>query len=52
MEAAHPNPGKVQYLLSELGAENAMKVTPTPPYSGMTMCAYIRTPEGVKTLMS
>ena len=34
------------------GEENAMKITPTPPYSGMTMCAYIRTPEGVKTLMS
>lgn len=52
MEAAHPNPGKVQYLLAELGIENAMKVTPTPPYSGMTMCAYIRTPDGLKTLMS
>ena len=52
MEAAHPNPGKVNYLLGELGLENAMKVTPTPPYSGMTMCAYIRTPDGVKTLMS
>ena len=52
MEAAHPNPGKVAYLLGELGVENAMKLTPTPPYSGMTMCAYIRTPDGVKTLMS
>lgn len=52
MEAAHPNPAKVTYLLGELGLENAMKVTPTPPYSGMTMCAYLRTPEGVKTLMS
>ena len=52
MEAAHPNPGKVAYLLGELGVENAMKVTPTPPYSGMTMCAYIRTPDGVKTLIS
>lgn len=52
MEAAHPNPAKVAYLLGELGVENAMKVTPTPPYSGMTMCAYIRTPGGVKTLMS
>ena len=52
MEAAHPNPGKVTYLLGELGLENAMKLTPTPPYSGMTMCAYIRTPSGVKTLMS
>lgn len=52
MEAAHPNPGKVAYLLEELEIENAMKVTPTPPYSGMTMCAYIRTPDGVKTLMS
>ena len=52
MEAAHPNPGKVAYLLGELGLQNAMKLTPTPPYSGMTMCAYIRTPAGVKTLMS
>ena len=52
MEAAHPNPAKVAYLLGELGVVNAMKVTPTPPYSGMTMCAYIRTPGGVKTLMS
>ncbi len=52
MEAAHPNPAKVAYLLNELGVANAMKVTPTPPYSGMTMCAYIRTPDGVKTLMS
>jgi hypothetical protein len=52
MEAAHPNPAKVLYLLGELGIGNAMKVTPTPPYSGMTMCAYFRTPDGVKTLMS
>jgi hypothetical protein len=52
MEAAHPNPGKVLYLLDELGIGTAMKVTPTSPYSGMTMCAYIRTPDGVKTLMS
>ena len=52
MEAAHPNPAKVKYLLSELGLENALTLTPTPPYSGMTMCAYIRTPGGVKTLMS
>ena len=52
MEAAHPNPGKVAYLLSELDVADAMKLTPTPPYSGMTMCAYIRTSDGVKTLMS
>lgn len=52
MEAAHPNPGRIVYLLSELGLENTMKITPTPPYSGMAMCAYIRTPGGVKTLMS
>lgn len=52
MEAAHPNPGKVAYLLEELELKNAMKITPTPPYSGMTMCAYFRTPDGVKTLMS
>lgn len=52
MEAAHPNPAKVAYLLGELDVASAMKVTPTPPYSGMTMCAYIRTPDGVKTLMS
>ena len=52
MEAAHPNPAKVAYLLGELGLENALTLTATPPYSGMTMCAYIRTPSGVKTLMS
>ena len=52
MEAAHPNPAKIRYLLSEMGLENALTLTPTPPYSGMTMCAYIRTPDGVKTLMS
>jgi hypothetical protein len=52
MEAAHPNPAKVHYLLGELGLDSALKLTPTPPYSGMTMCAYIRTPAGVKTLMS
>ena len=52
MEAAHPNPAKILYLLEELDIASAMKVTPTPPYSGMTMCAYIRTPDGVKTLMS
>jgi hypothetical protein len=52
MEAAHPNPAKVEYLLDELGLSGKLKLTPTPPYSGMTMCAYIRTPGGVKTLMS
>ena len=52
MEAAHPNPAKIRYLLNEIGLENALTLTPTPPYSGMTMCAYIRTPDGVKTLMS
>jgi Glyoxalase-like domain len=52
MEAAHPNPAKVAYLLGEIGLADALKLTPTPPYSGMTMCAYIRTPSGVKTLMS
>jgi hypothetical protein len=52
MEAAHPNPAKVAYTLDELGLANALKLTLTPPYSGMTMCAYIRTPSGVKTLMS
>ncbi len=52
MEAAHPNPAKVAYLLDELGLCGQLKLTPTPPYSGMTMCAYIRTPAGVKTLMS
>lgn len=52
MEAAHPNPAKVDYLLAELGLGGQLKLTPTPPYSGMTMCAYIRTPGGVKTLMS
>ena len=52
MEAAHPNPAKVTYLLSEMGLEKTLTLTPTPPYSGMTLCAYIRTPAGVKTLMS
>jgi hypothetical protein len=52
MEAAHPNPAKVKYLLDEVGLGNALKLTPSPPYSGMTMCAYLRTPGGVKTLMS
>lgn len=52
MEAAHPHPAKIRYLLGELGLENALTLTSTPPYSGMTMCAYVRTPSGVKTLMS
>ena len=52
MEAAHPNPAKVAYLLRELGLEKTLKLTPSPPYSGMTMCAYLRTPAGAKTLMS
>jgi hypothetical protein len=52
MEAAHPNPAKVNYLLAELGLQNTLTLTSTPPYSGMTLCAYIRTPQGVKTLMS
>lgn len=52
MEAAHPNPAKIRYLLAGLGLENTLTITATPPYSGMTMCAYIRTPNGVKTLMS
>lgn len=52
MEAAHPNPAKVRYLLGELGLEKSLVLTPSPPYSGMTLCAYVRTPAGVKTLMS
>ncbi|MEP7154165.1 MAG: VOC family protein [Betaproteobacteria bacterium] len=52
MEAAHPNPAKVQYLLAEMGLPKSLVLTPTPPYSGMTMCAYVRTPAGTKTLMS
>ena len=52
MEAAHPNPAKIRYLLEELGLEKALTLTPTPPYTGMTLCAYIRTPAGVKTLTS
>ncbi|MEO8102281.1 MAG: VOC family protein [Betaproteobacteria bacterium] len=52
MEAAHPNPAKVTYLLTELDLERTLTLTATPPYSGMTMCAYVRTPAGVKTLMS
>lgn len=52
MEAAHPNPAKVRYLLDEIGLGDALTLTPSPPYSGMTMCAYIQTPSGTKTLMS
>jgi hypothetical protein len=52
MEAAHPNPAKVNHLLSELGLEKILTLTHAPPYSGMSMCAYIRTPTGVKTLVS
>lgn len=52
MEAAHPNPAKVDYLLREIGAFPRLVLSPSPPYSGMTLCAYIRTPSGVKTLMS
>ncbi|MBL8520557.1 MAG: VOC family protein [Betaproteobacteria bacterium] len=52
MEAAHPNPAKVRYLLDEMGLGNALVLTPSPPYSGMTMCAYLQTPSGTRTLMS
>jgi Glyoxalase-like domain len=52
MEAAHPNPAKVNYLLGELGLANSLVLTTTAPYAGMTMCAYLDTPNGVKTLMS
>jgi len=52
MEAAHPNPAKVQYLLSELGLGDTIVLASAPPYSGMSMCAYIDTPNGTKTLMS
>ncbi len=52
MEAAHPNPPKVQYLLGEFGLEKSMVLSASPPYSGMTLCAYIQTPAGTKTLMS
>ncbi len=52
MEAAHPNPAKVEYLLTELGLAKTLVLTSTPPYAGMTMCAYVETPNGVKTLMS
>ncbi|NJR72389.1 MAG: hypothetical protein HC782_05095 [Gammaproteobacteria bacterium] len=52
MEAAHPQPAKVNYLLGELGLANTLVLTATPPYAGMTMCAYVDTPNGVKTLMS
>jgi hypothetical protein len=52
MEAAHPNPAKVEYLLGELGLAKKLVMTSSPPYSGMTMCAYIQTPAGTKTLMS
>jgi hypothetical protein len=52
MEAAHPNPAKVQYLLGEIGLPKALVLTASPPYSGMTMCAYVDTPLGTRTLMS
>lgn len=52
MEAAHPNPAKIRYLLGEIGVPDALTLTGSPPYSGMTMCAYLRTADGVKTLMS
>ena len=52
LDAAHPNPAKVAYLLGELGLKDKLTLTSSPPYAGMTMCAYIRTPQGVKTLMS
>jgi Glyoxalase-like domain len=52
MEAAHPSPAKVRYLLDQMGLKNAVTITPSPPYSGMTMCAHIQTPTGTKTLMS
>ena len=35
-----------------MGMEKMLTLTYSPPYSGMTMCAYLRTPGGVKTLMS
>jgi Glyoxalase-like domain len=52
MEAAHPNPAKVEYLLTEMGLTKSLVLTASPPYSGMTMCAYIETPLGTRTLMS
>jgi hypothetical protein len=55
MEAAHPNPAKVTYLLTALGLPKSLVLTASPPYSGMTMCAYIRSPDeaiGSRTLMS
>jgi Glyoxalase-like domain len=52
MEAAHPHPAKVQYLLDEIGFTGKLVLTGSPPYAGMTMCAYIETPEGTRTLMS
>jgi len=52
MEAAHPNPAKVTYLLGELGLAKSLVLTASPPYAGMTFCAYLRTPAGARTLMS
>lgn len=55
MEAAHPNPAKVNYLLSELGLPKTLVLTASPPYSGMTMCAYVTSTNatiGSRTLMS
>lgn len=52
MEAAHPQPAKIRYILGELRLEKFLTLIPTPPYSGMALCAYIRTPQDVKTLMS
>lgn len=52
MEAAHPQPAKIRYLLDELSLGGALTLTASPPYSGLSMCAYVRTPGGVKTLTS
>jgi hypothetical protein len=52
MEAAHPQPDKIRGLLRVIGVEDALTLTATAPYTGMTMCAYLRTPDGMKTLMS
>jgi hypothetical protein len=52
MEAAHPNPAKVEYLLTELGLAKSLVLTSSPPYAGMTMCAYVESSLGTKTFMS
>lgn len=52
MEAAHPQPRKVNALLDQLGLGQQLTLTSSPPYSGMTLCAHLHTPNGARTLAS